>query len=94
MPFRYLVAPKTNVAAFLPKKVEGDMMNLRSTVLGGIFFLDSSGGKLPNSDVAATLWEVVLERSVPAEVVPKKPKCWLMCHTTLKAGHGHLLKVV
>lgn len=37
MPFRYLVAPKTNVAAFLPKKVEGDMMNLRSTVLGGIF---------------------------------------------------------
>lgn len=42
-------------------------------------------------DMLRTLMQVICERSVPALIVPKKPKFWLTCATTLRKNHAHLI---
>ena len=38
------------------------------------------------------LLQVAMERSVPAEILPRKAKMWLLKHVTLKAKTAHRLK--
>ena len=89
-PFRYGVVAKSKVACFVPKKLDGDLLNLRPTQLGGVF--EAAFSKLPKTTTCQVLWQVKCDQSCPAEVIPLKPKLWLCADTTLRAGCAHWLK--
>lgn len=54
--FRYDVKPKTRVSVFEPNRADGDPMNMRGTVIGGL--AKESLNRLPKSPMASVLWEV------------------------------------
>lgn len=65
-----------------------DLTGVRSSMFGAAY--GGNFDKVPqNGKAVRTLWEVSIERSVPAAVMHKKPKVWLLCKCTLRPGCAH-----
>lgn len=88
--FRYKISQKTKCSVLVPKALapDVDMTALRSTMFGAAY--GGNFNKVPqNGKAVRVLWEVTMERSVPAVVMHKKPKAWLLCKCTLRPGCAH-----
>ncbi|CAL1131034.1 unnamed protein product [Cladocopium goreaui] len=80
--FRYTIIPKNKINCFRPKAMEGDMVGVRASQMGGCF---NDFTALPKGDNFSIVWEVKVTDGVPALISPVKPKYYIKSVTTLPA---------